>query len=74
MAKQKRKQVAHCKVCGRELKNDESIARGMGPTCERRVIGVVSRISAARPRPKRAAKYEAIGLLDLGDEDGKEGR
>lgn len=70
MAKQKRKQVAHCKVCGRVLRNPDSIARGMGPTCERRVIGVVSGIRAKRPKERDGCEYEPIGLFDLEGEDG----
>lgn len=66
MAKQKRKQVAHCKVCGRVLRNPDSVSRGMGPTCERRVIGVVSHIRANRPKERDGCEYEPIGLFDLG--------
>lgn len=69
MAKQKRKQVGHCKVCGRVLRNPDSVARGMGPTCERRVIGVVSGIRANRPKERDGCEYEPIGLFDLGGEN-----
>ena len=70
MAKARRKPVPRCRVCGRALRSPDSIARGMGPTCERRVIGVVSRIRPKRPREREGCEYEPIGLLDLEEEDG----
>ena len=67
MAKARKRQVAHCKVCGRVLRNPDSVARGMGPTCERRVIGVVSGIRPNRPKERDGCEYEPIGLFDLGE-------
>lgn len=68
MDKARKRPVRRCRVCGRVLRNAESIARGMGPTCERRVIGVVSRVRNGRPREREDCEYEAIDLFDLGDE------
>lgn len=45
--------VCKCKVCGRVLKSPESIAKGMGPQCERRVLGVVRGVTLVRPKPKQ---------------------
>lgn len=55
MAKVTKPKPCPCKVCGRPLKNPTSIARGMGPTCERRVLGVVRGAEMVRrPRAKQA--------------------
>ena len=65
-----KKRVCRCKVCGRALRNAESIARGMGPTCEKRVIGVVSRINGGRAkRPTIQCEFETISLFPLGEDD-----
>lgn len=61
--------VKRCKVCGRILRNAESIAKGMGPTCERRVIGVVRGIDASRKRGISSDGPECVGLISEEDED-----
>ena len=52
MAKASRAKACHCKICGRSLRSPESIARGMGPTCEAKVLGVVRGASLGRPKAK----------------------
>lgn len=52
-----------CKVCGRPLRNPNSVAKGMGPSCERKVIGVVRGIDASRKKGASPDGPECVGLL-----------
>lgn len=61
MAKNK---VCRCKVCGRVLNNPESIARGMGPQCERRVLGVVRGVALAKAKPKKPREWTQRWLFE----------
>lgn len=67
MAKTSKKaapKVCRCKVCGRVLKSPESIARGIGPTCEQKVLGVVRGASLGKPKAKRHGEWSQKWLFD----------
>lgn len=64
MARKVAPKVCHCKICGRVLKSPESIARGMGPLCERKVLGVVRGASIAKPRAKAQGEWTQKWLFD----------
>ena len=63
---------AKCKICGRALRNPDSVAKGMGPLCERRVIGIARGIVASRKAVRNCEPPECVGLL--GKEDGEDGQ
>lgn len=56
-----------CRVCGRSLRSPSSVAKGIGPSCERKLFGVVKGITASRSHSHRDGDVECMGLL--GDED-----
>lgn len=53
-----------CKICGRVLKSPESIARGMGPKCEQKVLGVVRGASLGKPKAKPQGQWAQKWLFD----------
>lgn len=67
------KAMNRCLICHRKLNDDESIKRGMGPTCYRRVMKVVKE-DKARRRAKKEQKSklhkEIPGQINLFEEKG----
>ena len=55
--------VCHCKVCGRPLKNAQSMAKGMGPQCERKVLGVVRGASLGKPKRNTKCEWRQLWLF-----------
>jgi hypothetical protein len=59
------KQMAKCLVCHRTLKDADSIARGIGPTC-------LKRINQVRKMYKRKPKIKEVkGQINLFEMEGK---
>lgn len=53
----------HCRKCHRVLRSAKSIARGMGPTCAKRVAEN-AKVAATDYKPEQVAK--AMELIELG--------
>lgn len=62
--------VHRCKVCGRALRDPESVAKGMGPSCERKVIGIARGMTASRKARRPSGEPECVGLFGKEENDG----